>query len=511
MKKKPFDWLDTDCPQCGYTRQMLEQSVSPIFVVDPEGTFLFINDACLKMIGSPGREHSMEYNIFSLPTAKAVGIDKMMRRCLDGERVESEFQYLSMWGKPATGQLVCIPLREANNQVVAAGAMVSLETTQPRTDEVEDLSKELETAHMEMRQLDHLRKRFMAIVSHELRTPLAPLLGYLQMLQEQKLGPLTEMQQKAIDVAARNTERLIDQVEKILAVTSEQGANKPRRLKALDTRALVEEAAESMESLAQQRDLVLEVECADDTPQVAGEQERLSRVLMTLLDNALKFAGPSGRVLLTAGPAEGDGVAIEVANTGQAIPEEERARVFEPFYQVEHPHTRSHGGIGLGLAIVRETVLSHGGSVNVVQREGYDTAIRVVLPSPGASRSVGFRVLLVDQDDRRRQALAGQLAEQGYEVNQLDAHVDMRVAMTTHSPTAIVMSIDDPSAMGMDLLETLRAGGEGHLLPIFTITADSDPAHRRAALDAGATAVLPEPLDTDWLLRLLDAVYPTYC
>lgn len=509
MKKQRLDWQGSDCPQCGYMQQVLEQATAPIFVVDPDGSFLFINDACLELIGSPSREHSMEYNVLALPTIKAAGIDKLLRRCLDGESVESEFQYLSMFGKPASGHMLCIPVRDDTHQVIAAAAMVTPQPPEPERDEVEDLSRELETARLEMHQLDHLRKRFMAIVSHELRTPLAPLLGYLQMMQEQKLGPLTTMQQKAIDVATRNTQRLIDHVEKILAVTSEQGTYKPRRLKALDTRRLVEEAAESMESLAQQRGLTLEVRCAEGTPQLAGEQERLLRVLMTLLDNAIKFSSEKGRILLSAEAGEG-GVAIEVANTGQPIPAGERARVFEPFYQVEHPHTRSHGGIGLGLAIVRETVLSHGGSVNVVEREGYDTAIRVELPSPGTSFNIGFRVLLVDQITERREQLAALLSDKGYEVSQVASHVDTMVAMTSHSPTAMVLAIDDTKALGLDLLETLRAGGEGHLLPIFALTSNPGGGHRRAALDLGATAVLPEPLDTDWLLRLLDAVYPAY-
>ena len=510
MTKPRFDWLSSDCPQCGYVRQVLEQAMNPIFVVGPEGSFLFINDACLKMIGSPGREHSMEYNVFSLPTIKAVGIDKLLRRCLDGETTESDFQYLSMFGKPAEGHLMCIPVRDSRRQVIAAAAMVNLQPPMPQPAEVKDLSQELETARLEMRQLDSLRKRFIAIVSHELRTPLAPLLGYLQMLQEQKLGPLTTLQQKAIDVAARNTQRLIDQVEKILAVTTEQGSYKPRRLKAVDARLLVEEAMESMEPLAQKRGIQLEVCCAEDTPQVAGEQERLSRLLMTLLDNAIKFCGDEGRIRLSVGPCTEGGVFMEVANTGEAIPPEERSLVFEPFYQVEHPNTRSHGGIGLGLAIVRETVLSHGGSINVVESEDFDTAIRVELPSPGESVNVGFRVLLVDHVADRRERLAALLTEHGYEVSQIDSHVDTMVAMTSRSPTAVIMAIDDPKALGLDQLETLRAEGQGHLLPIFSLTSNPNPGHRRTALDAGATAVLSEPLDTDWLLRLLEAVYPVH-
>lgn len=508
MKIPRFDWLNSDCPQCGYVRQVLEQAMTPIFVVDPDGVILFINDACLKMIGSPGLEHSMEYNVFTLPTIKAVGIDKVLRRCLDGETVESDFQYLSMFGKPAEGHLMCIPVRDARNQVVAAATMVNLQPPTAKPAEVEDLSQELETARLEMRQLDGLRKRFIAIVSHELRTPLAPLLGYLQMVQEQKLGPLTTMQQKAIDVATRNTQRLIDQVEKILAVTTEQGSYKPRRFKALDARLLVEEAAESMAPLAQQRGIQLAVCCAEDTPQVAGEQERLSRLLLTLLDNAIKFSGDEGRIRLSTGPCAGGGVAIEVANTGEAIPPEARSLVFEPFYQVEHPNTRSHGGIGLGLAIVRETVLFHGGSINVVESEEFDTAIRVELPSPGEPVNIGYRVLLVDHVADRRERLAALLSDHGYEVSQIDSHVDTKVAMTSRSPTAVVMAIDDPQALGLDLLETLRAEGQGHLLPIFSLTSNPDPEHRRAALDAGATAVIPEPLDVNWLLRLLDAVYP---
>ena len=510
MEKGSSDWLDSSCAQCGYTRQLLEQAVVPIFVVDPDGDFLFINDACLKMIGSPSREHSMEYNALALPTVKAAGLDLMLRRCLEGETIETDFEYLSMFGKSVRGHLLCIPVRDELGTVIAAASMISLQPETGKQDEMEGLSQELETTKIEMRKLDRLRKRFIAIVSHELRTPLAPLLGYLQMLQEQKLGPLNPQQQKAVDVATRSTRRLIDQVEKILAVSTEQGSLKPRRLNSLNTHLLLEEAAESMEPLVRQHELELEVLCDHDTPAVAGEQERLSRVLMTLLDNAIKFSKKPGKIRLSASPGEAGGVTIEVANTGDPIPPEERARIFEPFYQVEPPNTRSHGGIGLGLAIVRETVMAHGGSIEVVEREGFDTAIRMELPSPGSTSGIGFRVLVVDHDDQRRKQIATLLIGQNYEVMELDKPSEASASMTSWPPTAMVLAVDDPDGEGVSLLETIRAGGKGRLMPILTVTSNKDPLHKREVLRVGATAVLLAPLDERWVLRLLEAVYPAY-
>lgn len=503
-------WADQGCGDCGFTRQLLEQASFPVFVVNVEGAFLFINDACLKMIGSPGREHSLEYNVFTLPTIKAVGIDLLIRRALSGETVESEFDYLSMFGKPARGSMTCIPLRQDSGEVVAVATLVNLQQAAGEQQVIDGLSEELEAARLEMRELDRLRKRFMAIVSHELRTPLAPLLGYLQMLQEGQLGPLAEAQQKAVDVATRNTQRLIEQVEKILSVTTERGSHRPRSLIAVDTCELVTEASESMAALVSTRQLTLEASCEEGTPAVAGDQEKLVRVLMTLLDNAIKFADQGGRVSLQAEAAGDDMVSIEVANTGQPIAPEERKRIFEPFYQVEHPSTRSHGGIGLGLAIVRETVLAHGGSIKVVEREGFDAAIRLELPRAGARRDIAFRVLVVDHDPQRRQQLEALLGQRDYEVRALDTARAATSTMAQWPPTALLLATDDPAGEGLPMIQTIRAGGKGRLLPIIALLTEDNSAARREALDAGATAVLVDPLDQDWLLRLLAAVYPAY-
>jgi signal transduction histidine kinase len=491
-----------------------------VFIIAPDGDFLYINDACLRMIGSPGREISMAYNAFTLPTIKSVGLDKLLRRCLDGEAIEREVEYVSMFGKPASARLTGIPLRDEDDRVLAAACLIQLLEEQRQNQQtIKRLSDELATTRMELKEFDRLRKRFVAIVSHELRTPLSPLIGYLQMLEDESLGPLTENQRKALGVAHRNAARLLKLVEKVLRLSSQEKLPRPKNLKPVETAPLLRDALESMAPLMQEGELQAEVDCPDEVPLVIGDRGMLGQALMTLLDNARKFTPPGGRVRIAANPLEDGRVAIEVANTGQPIPPEDRERIFEPFYQVENPRTRRHGGIGLGLAIARESIIAQRGTIEAVDREGFDAAIRVVLPGLDTARDAGeisesneicFRLLVVDHDQQRRQQIAEMLDDKYYDLRHAQDIKQALGILEEWPPNAVILGVDDPAQANYRLIGAIRKGEQRRFLPIYTVTSDTEPQHKRMILDEGATAVIYQPLDATYLQRLLSSVYPTF-
>ena len=514
----PVWWEDHGCPQCSFARQVLDQAFFPCFAVSPEGSFLYVNEACLKMIGSPDRELSMQYNAFTLPSLKAVGMDRMVKRCLGGESMEAEIDYISMFGKPAPCRIQLTPIRGADEEVLAVTGIINNIADQRRhQQEAEALARELAAAREELAEIKRLRKHFVAIVSHEFRTPLAPLIGYLQMLDSDKLGPLTPDQQKAIQGAHRNGERLFKLLDQGIAMATDGELLRPGDLQMLEGDHLIQEAVEAMgPNFVKERDVEV---CGPQEPlPLLGDPHRLQQALMALLDNAHKFSEEGGKIRVSISSAQDGKVAIEIANTGQTIPAAERKRIFEAFYQVEEPFTRAHRGIGLGLAIVHQLILAHGGSVSVADRPGFDAAICIQLPgaeagnsSPGdqpAEEINTQRVVVVDHDAARRHWLLKTIARQDFEVREGDATAAITELIEQWSPLAIVLAIDDPGGQGLDLIQALRHSKERPLIPIFAVTSSTEPKSKRDAFDRGATAVLTTPVDERWLVSLLEAVQP---
>jgi len=486
-------------------------------VVDPEGRLLYLNEACVQLVGSPSAEHSLQYNVFALPSFVACGLDEALRLGLSGEELDLEVDYVAMFGKRAPVRIRGVPLREGE-EVVAFAALVELrDELDALRDEVARLRTAAESAELELRALDRLRDRFIATVSHELRTPLVPLLGYARMLNQGRLGELTPQQAKAVRVATDNAERLLELVEKTLTVTAEGRSLRPRETEPLDVRALLTEAAETMEPVLAKHGLTIEIDTPARLPPVLGNHVKLSQVLLALVDNARKHTPAGGRVVLAAAPDGDERVALEVADTGESVPEAERARIFEPFHQAASVSSRRRGGIGLGLTIVREVVTAHGGLIELVEREGFGAVFRVELPraterpvrqDPSSMEVLHIRVLLLDEDERRREVLATLLAAHGYLVRTARLGDDLDELLDRWTPAAIVLGLEPEGAL--DLLHVVRQGETRRLIPVFVLAAEGEHVTKRAALDAGATAVLLEPLDEAWLLRLMAAVYPTF-
>lgn len=243
-----------------------------------------------------------------------------------------------------------------------------------------DLSRtnvQLEQANIELRQLDTLREQFIQNVAHELRTPLALVRGYVEMLARGELDP--EEQKVALEVTSRRVEILVELVEAI--TTLQDLGSKPMHIETISPADLIETACQMTAQRAVNAGIGLRREHFADLPSFPGDFTKLSQALHQLLDNACKFSPGSAAVTVTAW-VEGDkGVmCISVVDQGIGIPPEEQGRVFERFYQVDGGLTRRYGGTGLGLALVREIVEAHKGTVSVKSEVGKGSTFTLCLP-----------------------------------------------------------------------------------------------------------------------------------
>jgi signal transduction histidine kinase len=497
--------------------EVLQQTSLPAAVVTRKGEFAFINSAALAHLGSPGRKLSKQYNAFTLPTFRDAGIDEAIRETFLGEKVERPVDYVSMWGRPTKAWIEYIPLHDRDGTVWAVLLLIHPATAPATGEPIRKLKSELETAKVELKHMHELQQRFIAMVSHELRTPLVPLLGYLQMLEKRELGELTGRQEKAVGVAARGAKRLLKLVEKVLAMSRGTGGEKSAKLRPVDPCRALREAYETMLPLLERSGLTVRIHCQRDIPEVVSNRAKLVEIITTLLDNAQKFADEGGRIELAALRSSDDRVALVVANTGKKIRADDRERIFDYFYQAEPPGTRSRGGLGLGLTIARETLTAQGGSIEVVDWKGFDAAFRIELPAapskeagkePTKWPTVSYRVLMADPDPERRKTVLKMTEILPASFNSCANAEQAREIMSRWPPTVLLLSLEDETAM--DLVRSIRSDGKRRLLPIVMLARPQSENLRRPALDAGATAVLTDPMDEEMLLRIFRSIYPSH-
>jgi PAS domain S-box-containing protein len=250
-------------------------------------------------------------------------------------------------------------------------------------EEIRRQAEELALALAQLQELDRLKSEFMQNVSHELRTPLALIWGYAELLTDGTLGELDPDQRGPIEAIAWHTRRLIDLVEDIVLILARETRVPDREPVALDR--LVRAAVRDFQVLAEQAELALRAEIAPGLPPVDGTPAYLRRVLDNLINNAIKFtpAGGSVTVRLRQQPdmpqANAD-IVLQVADSGIGIASDQQAHIFDRFYQIDGSARRKYGGIGLGLALVKEIIEAHNGRVVVDSIEGKGSTFTITLP-----------------------------------------------------------------------------------------------------------------------------------
>ena len=229
-------------------------------------------------------------------------------------------------------------------------------------------------------QLAKVRRDFVANVSHELKTPLAAIRGYAETLRDGALGEPATAQRftERIVAQCRRLQALLDDLLTLSRLESVDGGALPAER--LDLATVVQRGVELVAETAREKGVEIAVS-RGELPQVAGHPASLERLVVNLLDNAVKYNRPGGRVEVRLAAADGGQLALEVADTGIGIPPEALPRIFERFYRVDKGRARDEGGTGLGLAIVKHIAQLHRGRVEVESEERKGSTFRVYLPA----------------------------------------------------------------------------------------------------------------------------------
>jgi two-component system sensor histidine kinase SenX3 len=287
-------------------------------------------------------------------------IEELLRLALGGRR---ERRTLELFGPPRRVLAVeAFPLDDGQRTVGAAAV-------------VEDVS--------ERRRLEAVRRDFVANISHELKTPI----GALALLAETMAGePDAEVIRRLAGRLQEEAHRVARIIEDLLDLSRIEAEETPRR-EPVPVHLIVAEAVERVRPAAEVHGVSLDVAEPSHRLVVAGDRRQLVSALFNLLENAVKYSEPGGRVELRAG-TDGSRVELAVRDHGIGIPARDLERIFERFYRVDRARSRQTGGTGLGLAIVRHVATNHGGEVTVASREGEGSLFRLVLPLAGGPVAV---------------------------------------------------------------------------------------------------------------------------
>jgi two-component system phosphate regulon sensor histidine kinase PhoR len=232
----------------------------------------------------------------------------------------------------------------------------------------------------ELTRVADMRRDFVANVSHELKTPLAAIRGYAETLRD---GALDEP-----PTARRFTDRILSQCRRLqellddLLILSRLEGMEALDREPVDLEAVARRAVELLAPTAREKRVEIELLQEEPVPPVQGDSGNLERLLLNLLDNAIKYNRPDGRITVRVSPCGAEAL-LEVSDTGIGIPAESISRIFERFYRVDKGRAREEGGTGLGLAIVKHIAQAHGGQVDVESRAGRGSTFRVRLPLAG--------------------------------------------------------------------------------------------------------------------------------
>ncbi len=490
-------------------------------VLHPDGRFLEVNDALGRVLGY-SRPELLQRNWFDLPIADdRPAVVAAAERALAGSSDTHlhEARFLRRDGVTIDATVDMRGLPGPHGMIDHVMILLQDVTARKRADAERErlLAAELE-ARREAEAASRAKDQFLTTLSHELRTPLSPLLTWSQLLRRGRCSP--QDSDRGLAAISRNAANLARMIDELLDVSRIEAGKLRLEPRPLDLGPVILEAVDVIRPAAEAKHIAIETAFDSAGCRVLGDPDRLRQVMWNLLSNAIKFTAANGVVRITLEHAAPH-VRVAVADTGQGVRREFLPFVFERFRQADTTSTRRQGGLGIGLAIVRELVELHGGRVELQSSgEGQGSTAIVELPLLAGDRPLphvevprlevatldGMRILIVDDDPDSNEAVRNVLASAGADVRVAGSANEALTVLARWLPDVVVSDIAMPGEDGYALLARMRSDVSAvGRIPAVALTAYSAPGDREQALSAGFHAHVAKPLRTEELLRAVVA------
>ncbi|MGE3316191.1 MAG: ATP-binding protein, partial [Planctomycetaceae bacterium] len=379
-------------------------------------------------------------------------------------------------------------------------------------------STRLRSAEQAMREADRRKDEFLATLAHELRNPLAPIRNSLHILR--LAGADASTQPQLIEMMERQVDHMVRLVDDLLEVSRITRGKIELRKETIELAAIVRSAVESANPLIESAGHQLEITLPSQPVVLSADPVRMTQALANLLSNAAKYTEAGGRIWLTAG-REGDEAVISVRDNGMGIPAEMLPRVFDIFTQIDRALGRSQGGLGIGLALVKNLVQLHDGTVEArSDGQGSEFTIRLPIPAPNESTrsevkphfslqrqaTNGRRILIVDDNRDAADSLAMLLRTIGLQTCTAYDGPSALEAVQTYRPSAVFLDIGMPGMDGYAVAAKIRSDPEYRNITLVALTGWGQEKDKQHAQEAGFDHHLIKPAEASALQSLLSRI-----
>ena len=508
-----------------------------IFMLDPNGFIASWNSGAERIKGYAAEEIiGKHFSQFYPAEARESGWPEheLQMAAQQGSFIDEGWR-LRKDGTKIWAHVTITALRDSEGRLLGYAKLTRDLSDRKRTEALEVAGQEREaileaerSARMAAQRATRIKDEFLATLSHELRTPLNAILGWTQILQRSARPMQPETLDRALDVIDRNARAQVQLIEDLLDLSRIMSGKVRLDLQQVSLVDVVQRTVHSAEPAAAAKDIRLKV-ILDPTPStVSADSGRLQQILWNLLSNAIKFTPKGGQVQVLLQRVNSH-IELSVSDTGIGISSDFLPYVFERFSQRDSSTNRSAGGLGLGLAIAKQLVELHGGTIRVrSQGQGLGATFVVELPlsllqveaedperthptqsMPGADvlalpKLADVRIFVVDDEPDARELLQKILEQQSAKVTAFASAQEALGALRQARPDIIVSDIGMPQTDGYQFMRTLRATeAKGERIPALALTAFARAEDRKRALLAGYQAHLAKPFDVAELILVV--------
>jgi PAS domain S-box-containing protein len=481
-----------------------------------QGIITSWNAAAEKIFGYTAEEAVGQSVLMLVPKDRKEEEPKILARMQRGERVE-HFQTIRVRkdGRHFPVSLTISPVRDPTGKIIGASKIARDVSELKRiSDEREQLLESERVARSQAEYANRMKDEFLATVSHELRTPLNAIVGWTQVLKESP--HIVADDRGGIETIERNAIIQAQLIDDLLDLGRIISGKMTLEVERFDLADVVDDAVASMHHAAEAKEIRIKKVMDSRTTWTMGDRKRLQQVVWNLLSNAIKFS-PKGSAVVVALNRVNSHIEISVSDNGAGIAADFIPYVFERFRQADASTTRQHGGLGIGLAIVKQLTEMHGGQVHAESPGlGKGATFTISLPvqvarslhpeptSPHAPDGItgsaieenlgGVKVLAVDDDSDSLSVVRRVLTTRGAEVQTASSVAEALERFASSTPDIVLSDIGMPNRDGYDLIRCLRTLPNGKSVPAAALTALARSEDRMRALNAGYQTHITKPV-----------------
>ncbi len=409
---------------------------------------------------------------------------------------------------------ICLSPLRTEEGTFAMSAIRDIADRKKLQEELRKTNEELQQQNQSAQQANRLKSEFLANMSHELRTPLNGIIGFAEIMHDEKVGPISPDHKEYLHDILTSARHLLQLINDVLDLSKVESGKFEFLFEKTDPVILVGEVRDIVRTLAAKKRIKLQTEIHPSLSTIEADARSLKQILYNYVSNALKFTPEEGEVKVSIMPEEGDSFRIEVADTGVGIRSKDLHRLFMEFQQLDTSSSEQYAGTGLGLALTKRIVEAHGGHVGVKSTPGKGSIFYATMPrvqrveptivheTPAVAIPPGAPLILVVEDDAGdRASIAAALRGAGYAVEAVATGAEALVRSREQRFSAITLDIILPDMSGRAVLEKLRERGLNRQTPVIVVTL---LAHKGVVAGFQVTDILSKPVAQSDLIKALE-------